>query len=70
MQLDLAPYRDELVISTKAGSGMHTGPYGRGGSRKTLIAGCDASLKRLGVDHIDLYYRRLKRAERSGGARP
>ena len=49
---DLARYRDELVISTKAGSLMHEGPYGSGGSRKTLIAGCEASLKRLRLDYV------------------
>ncbi|MGE4564654.1 MAG: aldo/keto reductase [Victivallaceae bacterium] len=60
---DLAAHRDELVISTKAGSGMHAGPYGRGGSRKTLIAGCDASLKRLKLDYVDIFYHHIEDTE-------
>jgi L-glyceraldehyde 3-phosphate reductase len=53
---DLAPYRDELVVSTKAGWDMWPGPYGVGGSRKYLIASLDASLRRLGLDYVDLFY--------------
>ncbi|TSI19628.1 L-glyceraldehyde 3-phosphate reductase [Brevibacterium aurantiacum] len=54
---DLHPYRDELVISTKAGWGMHPGPYGGpGGSRKYLLASLDASLKRMGLDYVDIFY--------------
>ena len=53
---DLRPYRDELVISTKAGYDMWSGPYGVGGSRKYLLASLDQSLARLGVDHVDIFY--------------
>jgi L-glyceraldehyde 3-phosphate reductase len=53
---DLAPYRDELVISTKAGWDMWSGPYGVGGSRKYLLASLDGSLGRLGLDHVDIFY--------------
>lgn len=54
---DLLPYRDELIISTKAGWGMHPGPYGGpGGSRKYLLASLDASLRRLGLDYVDIFY--------------
>ncbi|CAL9528023.1 L-glyceraldehyde 3-phosphate reductase [Streptomyces sp. enrichment culture] len=53
---DFAPYRDELVISTKAGYYMHPGPYGEWGSRKYLLNSLDASLKRMGVDHVDIFY--------------
>jgi L-glyceraldehyde 3-phosphate reductase len=53
---DLAPYRDELVISTKAGYGMWPGPYGDFGSRKYLVASLDQSLKRLGLDYVDIFY--------------
>ncbi|WDZ87052.1 L-glyceraldehyde 3-phosphate reductase [Micromonospora cathayae] len=53
---DLAPYRDELVISTKAGYRMWPGPYGEWGSRKYLISSLDQSLRRLGVDHVDIFY--------------
>jgi L-glyceraldehyde 3-phosphate reductase len=54
---DFAPYRDELVISTKAGYDMWPGPYGRGGgSRKYLLASLDQSLARLGLDHVDVFY--------------
>ncbi len=52
----LAPYRDELVISTKAGYDMWPGPYGEWGSRKYLIASLDQSLKRLGLDYVDIFY--------------
>ncbi|MFG2717390.1 L-glyceraldehyde 3-phosphate reductase [Streptomyces sp. NPDC048416] len=53
---DFAPYRDELVISTKAGYLMHPGPYGEWGSRKYLMSSLDASLKRMGLDHVDIFY--------------
>jgi L-glyceraldehyde 3-phosphate reductase len=53
---DLARYRDELVISTKAGYDMWPGPYGNHGSRKYLLASLDQSLKRLGVDNVDIFY--------------
>ncbi|HEX7525190.1 MAG TPA: L-glyceraldehyde 3-phosphate reductase [Gaiellaceae bacterium] len=56
MQLDLRPYRDELVISTKAGYDMWPGPYGDRGSRKYLLASLDQSLKRLGLDYVDIFY--------------
>jgi L-glyceraldehyde 3-phosphate reductase len=53
---DLEPYRDELVISTKAGWDMWPGPYGNGGSRKYLLASLDQSLRRLGLDYVDIFY--------------
>ena len=53
---DLAPYRDELVISTKAGYDMWPGPYGEWGSRKYLLASLDQSLSRLGLEHVDVFY--------------
>jgi L-glyceraldehyde 3-phosphate reductase len=53
---DLAGYRDELVISTKAGWDMWPGPYGEGGSRKYLLSSLDASLDRLGLDYVDIFY--------------
>ncbi|MGF1617788.1 MAG: L-glyceraldehyde 3-phosphate reductase [Acidimicrobiia bacterium] len=53
---DLAPYRDELIISTKAGYWMYDGPYGEFGSRKYLTASLDQSLRRLGVDYVDIFY--------------
>ncbi|WP_339640904.1 L-glyceraldehyde 3-phosphate reductase [Jannaschia helgolandensis] len=53
---DFAGYRDELIISSKAGYLMWPGPYGQWGSRKYLIASCDQSLKRLGVDYVDIFY--------------
>ncbi len=53
---DLAPYRDELVISSKAGWDMWPGPYGVGGSRKYLLASLDQSLGRLGLDYVDIFY--------------
>jgi L-glyceraldehyde 3-phosphate reductase len=54
---DFAPYRDELVISTKAGWDMWPGPYGQGGgSRKYLLASLDQSLKRMGLDYVDIFY--------------
>ena len=53
---DLAPYRDEMIISTKAGYYMWPGPYGEYGSRKYLLSSLDASLKRLGLDYVDIFY--------------
>lgn len=53
---DLAGYRDQLIISTKAGYGMWPGPYGDGGSRKYLLSSLDQSLARLQLDHVDLFY--------------
>ncbi len=53
---DLMPYRDELIISTKAGYYMWPGPYGEWGSRKNLLASCDQSLKRMGLDYVDIFY--------------
>ncbi|WP_431993435.1 L-glyceraldehyde 3-phosphate reductase [Streptomyces albogriseolus] len=57
MRQDLAPYRDEMVISTKAGWDMWPGPYGQGGgSRKYLLASLDESLKRMGLEYVDIFY--------------
>jgi L-glyceraldehyde 3-phosphate reductase len=53
---DLAPWRDELIISTKAGYDMWPGPYGEWGSRKYLVASLDQSLKRMGLDYVDIFY--------------
>ena len=53
---DFAPYRDELIISTKAGYTMWPGPYGDFGSRKYLVASLDQSLKRMGLDYVDIFY--------------
>jgi L-glyceraldehyde 3-phosphate reductase len=53
---ELAPYRDELIISTKAGYGMWPGPYGDNGSRKYLMASLDQSLERLGLKYVDIFY--------------
>ena len=53
---DFAPHRDELVISTKAGYDMWPGPYGDGGSRKYLLASLDQSLRRMGLDYVDIFY--------------
>ena len=56
MARDLGPYRDELIISTKAGYDMWPGPYGEWGSRKYLLASLDQSLARLGLDYVDIFY--------------
>lgn len=56
LRTDLAPWRDELVISTKAGFDMWPGPYGQGGSRKYLLSSLERSLERLGLDHVDIFY--------------
>ena len=53
---DFSAYRDELIITSKAGYDMWPGPYGNWGSRKYLIASCDQSLKRLGLDYVDIFY--------------
>jgi L-glyceraldehyde 3-phosphate reductase len=56
LKQDFAPYRDELIISSKAGYLMWPGPYGEWGSRKYLVASCDQSLKRMGLDYVDIFY--------------
>lgn len=56
LKKDFLPYRDELIISSKAGFLMWPGPYGEWGSRKYLIASCDQSLKRMGLDYVDIFY--------------
>ncbi len=56
LRTDFADHRDELIISSKAGYKMWDGPYGEMGSRKYLISSCDASLKRMGLDYVDIFY--------------
>lgn len=56
LKTDFRGYRDELIISSKAGYRMWPGPYGEWGSRKYLVASCDASLKRMGLDYVDIFY--------------
>jgi L-glyceraldehyde 3-phosphate reductase len=56
MRADLRPFRDELLVSTKAGYDMWAGPYGDGGSRKYLLASLDQSLARMGLDYVDIFY--------------
>jgi L-glyceraldehyde 3-phosphate reductase len=56
LKLDFLPYRDELIISTKAGYQMWPGPYGDWGSRKYLLASLNQSLKRMGLDYVDIFY--------------
>lgn len=56
LRTDFRGYRDELIISSKAGYDMWPGPYGEWGSRKYLIASCDQSLKRMGLDYVDIFY--------------
>lgn len=56
LRTDFAAYRDELIVSSKAGYLMWEGPYGEWGSRKNLIASCDQSLKRMGLDYVDIFY--------------
>jgi L-glyceraldehyde 3-phosphate reductase len=56
LRMDLKPYRDELIISTKAGYDMWVGPYGEWGSRKYLLASLDQSLRRMGLDYVDIFY--------------
>jgi L-glyceraldehyde 3-phosphate reductase len=56
LRLDLKPYRDELIVSSKAGYDMWPGPYGNWGSRKYLLASLDQSLKRMGLEYVDIFY--------------
>ncbi len=56
MEMDMHPYRDEMIISTKAGYDMWPGPYGDGGSRKYLMASLDQSLRRMKLDYVDIFY--------------
>ncbi|GIP35265.1 L-glyceraldehyde 3-phosphate reductase [Paenibacillus sp. J2TS4] len=56
LQSDLRAYRDEIIVSTKAGFYMWPGPYGEWGSKKNLVASLDQSLKRMGLDYVDIYY--------------
>src|ERR1700734_3878034 len=56
LRLDLKPYRDELIISSKAGYDMWPGPYGNWGSRKYLLASLDQSLHRMGLEYVDIFY--------------
>lgn len=56
LRLDLKPYRDELIVSTKAGYDMWPGPYGDWGSRKYLLASLEQSLKRMGLEYVDIFY--------------
>jgi L-glyceraldehyde 3-phosphate reductase len=56
MKQDLAPFRDELIVSSKAGYDMWPGPYGEWGSRKYVLASLDQSLRRLGLDYVDIFY--------------
>jgi L-glyceraldehyde 3-phosphate reductase len=56
LRRELAGHRDELIVSTKAGYRMWPGPYGDGGSRKYLLSSLDASLRRMGLDHVDVFY--------------
>lgn len=57
---ELKAYRDELILSTKAGYGMWEGPYGQGGSKKYLVASLDQSLKRMGVEYVDIFYHHVQ----------
>ena len=59
---DFLPWRDELIISSKAGYTMWDGPYGDWGSRKYLIASLDQSLKRMGLEYVDIFYHQIGRA--------
>ncbi|MFC4303199.1 aldo/keto reductase [Cohnella boryungensis] len=56
LKADFLPYRDEMIISTKAGYYMWPGPYGEWGSKKSLVSSLDQSLKRMGLDYVDIYY--------------
>lgn len=56
LKKDLAPYRDQMIVTTKAGYGMWAGPYGDGGSRKYLLSSLDQSLKRTGLEYFDIFY--------------
>ena len=57
---DLKSYRDEIILSTKAGYGMWDGPYGTGGSKKYLVSSLDQSLKRMGVEYVDIFYHHIQ----------
>lgn len=57
---DLKSYRDEIILSTKAGYGMWEGPYGAGGSKKYLVSSLDQSLKRMGVEYVDIFYHHVQ----------
>ena len=63
---DFKPYRDEMIITTKAGYDMWDGPYGDGGSRKYLMASLDQSLKRMGLDYVDIFYHHSGKALYAG----
>jgi L-glyceraldehyde 3-phosphate reductase len=63
LKLDLMPYRDEIIVSSKAGYYMWPGPYGEWGSKKYIIASCDQSLKRMGLDYVDIFYHHRPDAE-------
>ncbi len=63
MKNELSAYRDEIIVSTKAGYGMWPGPYGDHGSRKYLIASLDQSLKRMGLEYVDIFYHHRPDAE-------
>ena len=65
LRQDFAGYRDELLVSSKAGYNMWDGPYGEWGSRKYLIASCDQSLRRMGLDYVDIFY--SHRFDQAGG---
>ncbi len=60
MKEDLKSYRDEIILSTKAGYGMWDGPYGNGGSKKYLVSSLDQSLKRMGVEYVDIFYHHIQ----------
>ena len=64
LKSDLMPYRNEMIISSKAGYDMWKGPYGDGGSRKYLVASLDESLKRLGLEYVDSFYHHRSDPER------
>ena len=61
---DFKPYRDELIVSTKAGYDMWPGPYGNWGSKKYLVASLDQSLKRMGLDYVDIFYHTIRKSWR------
>jgi L-glyceraldehyde 3-phosphate reductase len=63
LRADLATHRDELIVSTKAGYGMWPGPYGDGGSRKYMLASLDQSLRRMGLEYVDVFYHHRPDAE-------
>ena len=67
LEQDLRPYRDELIISTKAGYDMWPGPYGEWGSRKYLVASLDQSLKRMGLEYVDIFYSPPPRPRNAAG---